>query len=217
MDNLTEKLGDLKALEGPFPSFDLEHLPDHPYPLFAEWFDSVLAYKVKEPHAMTLSTVDENGVPDARVLILKDADEHGWYFASSSQSRKGKQIQENPAASLTFYWPVIGRQVRIRGMVRKMDAERSASDFLARGKVARATALAGRQSDLMETREEIDAALSKQLMELDSDPGLIYPFWTLYRLEANEVEFWQGDEGRKHHRVRYTSLNNEWLKDLLWP
>jgi pyridoxamine 5'-phosphate oxidase len=91
-------------LEGPFLSFDIENAPEEPTLLFLRWFETAIAHEVPEPHAMTLSTADQDGLPDARVLILKNVDPIGFHFAISAASRKGRQFAARPQASLTFYW-----------------------------------------------------------------------------------------------------------------
>ncbi len=216
MDNIRDILKKSKTLVGPFPTFKNEEVSETPYELFLEWFQLALNHGVHEPHSMTLSTTDHNGFPDARILILKDVDKYGWYFASSSLSEKGRQIEFNPNVALTFYWSLVGRQVRIRGQVIKMDKDISAKDFLARGAVARAIALLGKQSSILKEKRELDEALVEQLYKLEQNPNIIYPSWTLYRVNANEVEFWKADEERKHIRLKYTQDGEKWIKRLLW-
>ncbi|MFS8100620.1 pyridoxal 5'-phosphate synthase [Lentzea alba] len=199
----------LPSLAGPLPAFD--SAPASPDELFTSWLSDAINAGVVEPHALTLSTVDPAGRPSARVLILKDLVDGVWHFASSALSRKGKELANTPFAALTFYWPALGRQVRVRGAVSVANAEDSARDFLARSASARANALLGRQSDVLTDRAELDAALA----EVDADA--VAPAWTLYHLTADEVEFWQGDPGRKHVRVQYTRSAAGWARSLLWP
>ncbi|MEO6086699.1 MAG: pyridoxamine 5'-phosphate oxidase family protein, partial [Umezawaea sp.] len=106
-------LHSLPSLAGPLPSFDLDSAPGDPDVLFEEWLRDAVDSGVTEPHAMTLSTTDPSGRPSARVLILKNLDGGLWQFASGSGSRKGKELANNPWAALTFYWPTLGRQVRV--------------------------------------------------------------------------------------------------------
>lgn len=133
-----QRLRDLKALEGPFDPVDFSAVGDSPQALFLDWLDEAIAAGIAEPHAMTLSTVDAEGHPDARMLILKNVDDRGWHFAISAASPKGRQIEANPAVALTFYWQNLGRQVRIRGRAVALDAAECAQDFLARSVDARA-------------------------------------------------------------------------------
>lgn len=215
--NITRKIiKESKTLVGPFPTFNVEAAMDSPHELFLEWFQVAIDKGILEPHSMTLSTTDHSGYPDARVLILKDLDENGWYFASSAKSNKGKQIKNNPSVALTFYWAEIGRQVRIRGKVIDMGDDTSSEDFLNRGHVARAIALIDKQSSILEKQSDFDEALIQQLNTVRNNPTLVSSSWTLYRVVAGEVEFWQGNEERKHIRLRYVLEGDRWVKNLLW-
>jgi pyridoxamine 5'-phosphate oxidase len=216
MEDIRKIIRQSKTLVGPFPSFNVYDIPDYPHELFFEWFKEAVDKGEHEPHAMTLSTADHNGFPDARVLSMKNIDQHGWYFASSSQSEKGKQISVNPNAALSFYWPLIGRQVRIRGKVVEMNKDLSARDFLHRGRLARAIALVGKQSSILNEQSEIEEAINHEMEKIKYNPNIIYPYWVLYRVCPIEVEFWQADENRKHTRVKYMLEGDNWKKNLLW-
>lgn len=220
MESLTkqirEEIRSSRTLAGPFPPFPTEDASEYPHELFLEWFHEAYENGVHEPHTMTLSTIDHDGTPDARVLILKDVDELGWYFASSAESRKGRQIGRNPGVSLTFYWSSIGRQVRIRGKAVPMGKEHGAKDFLKRGAVARAIALIGKQSSVLDNREDCEEALKEQMNRIEHTPTLVSPSWTMYRVEATEAEFWQGNEDRNHIRLIYRLDGGNWIKQLLW-
>ncbi|MFI6095380.1 pyridoxal 5'-phosphate synthase [Lentzea sp. NPDC051213] len=211
---ISDLLRGLPSLAGPLPAFDPAGAPADPDRLFAAWLSDAIAAGVTEPHALTLSTVDPSGKPSARVLILKDLRDGVWHFASSAVSRKGKELANTPWAALTFYWPALGRQVRVRGAVSVANAEDSAQDFLARSPSARANALLGRQSDVLGSRHELEEALRASV---EQAPDAVAPAWTLYHVTADEVEFWQGDTGRKHVRVQYTRDRAEWTRTLLWP
>ncbi|MFB7142860.1 pyridoxal 5'-phosphate synthase [Gottfriedia sp. NPDC056225] len=217
MDDIRKAIRKCKTLNGPFPEFNINNASEYPNELFLEWYQEAVDYGVHETHSMALSTTDHNGYPDARVLIIKDVDQHGWYFATSLQSEKGKQIDFNPNVAMTFYWTLIGRQVRIRGRAIKMEKELSAQDFLARGTVARAVALIGKQSSILKEHFEFDEALNKQIEILQQNPNLVFPSWTLYRVVAKVVEFWQADENRRHIRLKYCFEGDRWGKKLLWP
>lgn len=206
-----------KTLRGPFPSFDLGKTPDVPHYLFEEWFQSALDNDVHEPHSMTLSSVDKHGFPDSRVLILKDIDEDGWYFATSSNSKKGEQLRNNPDVSLCFYWSKVGRQIRIRGKAIEMSKRLSKLDFMKRGNVAKAIALIERQSQILASPSELEENLHEKLNELLNNPELVSSSWTLYKVTAREVEFWQANEDRKHTRLLYKLDGGRWTKNILWP
>lgn len=131
-------LRSLKALTGTAPGPLPEDPPARAEDLFLAWLEEAIAAGVPEPHAMTLSTLGTDGVPDARVLILKDVDARGWAFASTASSTKGLQLAAAPAAALTFWWPQVVRSVRVRGRVVEADAAESRADLAARSASARA-------------------------------------------------------------------------------
>lgn len=218
MQNTNHILRNLKALVGPFPEFHPEkNLPEKPVDLFLQWLHIAIEKGIPEPHAMTLSTVDADGTPDARILILKDVSHNRWYFASSSESKKGQQLKYNPKVALTFYWSLIGRQVRIRGVASDLGIEASTKDFLERSEDARALALIGKQSQELNNFHDLDEALLIKQKLVKQDPKMMAPNWNLYSVLADEVEFWQGDPKRKHTRVRYNRKDDQWCHRFLWP
>jgi len=210
-------LRSLPSLAGPLPLFDPDSAPGDPDLLFARWLAEAVEAGVTEPHTMTLSTVDPAGRPSARVLILKSLEAGSWAFASGSGSRKGKELANTPFAALTFYWPLLGRQVRVRGMVGVADAEDSATDFLARSPGARGAGLLGRQSTPVASLVERDRLLDEATARAAAEPDRVAPEWTVYSVLADEVEFFQGDEQRRHVRLRYTRDRGPWIRELLWP
>lgn len=201
----------------PLPSFDPESAPEEPADLFRAWLTEALDAGVDEPHAVTLCTVDADGRPDARVLILKDLDEAGWHFATSSVSAKGRQLVGNPGVALAFYWREQGRQVRVRGTARAADHETSRRDFLARPEGSRIATLAGRQSDVLSDRAALDRELAAVRARVAVDPELVAETHTVYTVATDTVEFWQGDQDRRHVRLRYRRADGGWRRELLWP
>ncbi|WBB58944.1 pyridoxal 5'-phosphate synthase [Streptomyces sp. WMMC500] len=216
-DDLRGLLRGIEVFAGDLPSFDPRETPDEPVPLFTDWLLAAVRAGVREPHAMTLSTADAGGDPSARVLILKDVGPDGWQFASDAGSPKGRDLAKRPYAALTFYWPPLARQVRVRGPVGTADPEQSAADFLARGPGARAEALLGRQSRPLGDPAERDTAVGESLARVAADPGLVAPGWTLYSVRPQTVEFWQGDRERRHTRLVYEATPPGWTKRMLWP
>lgn len=216
MTDLRTRLRAVPTLTGTPPTWDPAVAPATPHPLFVEWLLTAIDERVPEPCAMTLSTVRADGRPNGRVLILKNVTDDGWQFASTSTSRKGDELATSPYAALTFYWIPLGRQVRVLGTVSAAEADESARDFLMRPEAARAEALVGRQSAVLEDPADIDTAVKEQAERIAAEPGLVAPNWTLYTLQAEEVEFWQADPDRRHTRLRYR-LEDEWTKELLWP
>ena len=132
-----EDLRTIPSLTGTAPRLELDDLPRDPTDLFAEWLRVALEHGVPEPVAATLATVDDDGVPDARTLILKAVDARGWAFAGSATSRKGQQLTARPSAALTLWWQPLVRAVRVRGRVVEASPEDSAADFAARSESAR--------------------------------------------------------------------------------
>ncbi|KAE8334044.1 hypothetical protein BDV39DRAFT_188344 [Aspergillus sergii] len=131
-DNIRTQLRNLPVLEGPFAEVNFANFPDTPQDAFRIWLDEAIRAGVKEPHAMMLATVDEQGYPDARVLILKNVDERGWHFAVKADSPKAQQLEANGCAALTFYWPQVGRQIRVRGTAIQLPDAECREDFAER-------------------------------------------------------------------------------------
>ncbi|MFC9294737.1 pyridoxal 5'-phosphate synthase [Streptomyces sp. NPDC057011] len=215
-DSVREWLRGIEVFTGPLPGFTPEQAPDDPVPLFLSWLSDAVADGVRDPHAMTLSTVDESGDPDARVLILKGVDGSGWQFAGHGFSPKGHQLAVHPRAALTFYWAEHGRQVRLRGPVTPGSARDNAEDFLARSATARAEALLARQSQYLADMAERDQALEKALARVGKEPSLVDSAWTLYTLSPVQVEFWQAAKNRVHTRLRYERTTSGWERLRLW-
>ncbi|BCY11298.1 pyridoxal 5'-phosphate synthase [Actinoplanes sp. L3-i22] len=203
----------LPVFAGELPSFNPSGAPGRPDELFVTWLYAAVSAGVREPHATTLSTVGADGIPSARILIVKNVDADGWQFAVHGASPKGQDLVRHPAAALTFHWPAQARQIRLRGPVRAASPAESAADFLARPPASRAEASLGRQSQPLDDRADLDKALAA----VDLPAGRAIPEWTLYTLAPSEVEFWQGDKQRKHTRLRYIRAAAGWSRELLWP
>ncbi|SER00143.1 Pyridoxamine 5'-phosphate oxidase [Streptomyces sp. yr375] len=203
------------------PSFDPESTPDDPLPLFTEWFAEAVAAGQTEPHTMTLATSDEDGMPDARIVMLHGADPDGWSFATHATSRKGRHLAARPYAALTFYWPVHGRQIRVRGPVTVAPAEAAQTDLRVRSTGALAAALTGHQSEVLGSVEELARASEEAWEQAARNPTTEAASWTLYRLRPDTVEFFQGDARRRHVRLAYRrepgTGTERWTKELLWP
>ncbi|MEV8393632.1 MULTISPECIES: pyridoxal 5'-phosphate synthase [unclassified Streptomyces] len=199
------------------PAFDPAGAPDEPLPLFHRWFAEAVAAGQPEPHTMTLATADEQGRPDVRTLMLHDADARGWHFASHATSRKGRQLAARPEAALGFYWAAQGRAVRLRGEVRTAGAEESGADLRVRSTGALASALVGRQSEVLRSAEELAEASATAWERARREPDARAPSWTAYTLVPDEAEFFQGDAGRQHVRLRYRREGGLWARELLWP
>ncbi|MGW7204854.1 pyridoxine/pyridoxamine 5'-phosphate oxidase [Streptomyces sp. NPDC054837] len=200
------------------PPFDPATAPAEPLPLFTEWFAEAVAAGQPEPHTMSLATSDEAGHPDVRTVMLHGADTAGWTFATHVTSRKGHHLAARPYAALGFYWPTLGRQVRVRGPVTAAPAQEGQADLHARSTGALAAALTGRQSDVLGSLVELAEASETAWTEARSRPDAPVPTWTLYHLAPQEVEFFQGDARRRHVRLAYRRTGTQgWTSTLLWP
>lgn len=200
------------------PPFDPATAPGDPLALFTRWFAEAVAAGQTEPHTMSLATADAEGLPDVRVVMLHGADAHGWSFATHAGSRKGRQLAARPYAALVFYWPALGRQVRLRGPVAVAPDEEARADLRARSTGALAAALTGRQSAELESPDELARASGAAWDRAGREPDAPVPSWTLYRLLPDEVEFFQGDARRRHVRLAYRRTRDDgWDTRLLWP
>lgn len=218
MASLRDELRALPSVTGRAPRFDLDDAPAAPGPLLIDWLRIAVDAGVQEPHAATLSTVDADGAPDARVLLVKDVTGDGDVaVATGDDSAKGRQLAARPDCALSLHWPALARAVRIRGVARRADAAVSAADFLARPAESRAVALAGHQSDPMPPLEEQEAALAAARAELRAHPGLVAPLWTVWLVAPRSVEFWQGSPDRDHLRLRYDRAPDGWARGRLRP
>ncbi|MER6020037.1 pyridoxine/pyridoxamine 5'-phosphate oxidase [Streptomyces anulatus] len=200
------------------PSFDPASAPADPVPLFHAWFAEAVAAGQAEPHTMSLATADAEGLPDVRTLMLHDADERGWHFATHATSAKGRQLAARPYAALGFYWPAQGRQVRVRGPVVRCTPAESHADLHARSTGALAAALTGAQSEVVGSAAELHRAADAAWDRARAEPDAEAPTWTRYVVEPAEVEFFQGDARRRHIRLRYRlQEDGDWTRELLWP
>ena len=215
---MREMLRGLAPFPAELPEFDADGAPADPVALFLSWLAEAVRDGVPGPQAMTLATADDAGRVSSRVLICRDVDASGrWYFASSSDSGKGRDLAANPHAAVSFWWPQQGRQIRIRGEAGSAGPEASAADFLARPPASRAAALIGQQSEPLNDLGDLDDAFRTCEAKVGAEPEIVAPGWTLYALTAAEVEFWQADQERRHLRVQYLRTGDGWDRHLLWP
>lgn len=188
----------------------------NPFIQFRLWFDLVLKANIIEPNAMTIATANKNGMPSARTVLLKGFDETGFTFFTNYESRKGKELLENPFASLLFWWREFERQVRIEGKIEKISRKESEEYFQRRPLKSRYGALASNQSEVVENRE----ILEKRFLDLEKQFGDSPPTpenWGGYKLIPNKFEFWQGRQDRLHDRICYELMNNNWMIKRLSP
>lgn len=185
------------------PLLDEKDLDGDPMVQFRRWLEDALATDPLEPTAMVLATVGEGGQPSARVVLLKGCDERGFVFYTNYESRKGEDLARHPKAALTFYWPVLDRQVRIEGAVEKTSREESEAYFRSRPEASRLGAWASRQSAVLPSREVLEEAVEEVTRRFAGADVPLPDFWGGYLLRPTAIEFWQGRESRLHDRFRY--------------
>ena len=191
--------------------------PDDPYTLFGLWFGQAVEVESTEPNAMMLATVDGNGQPHLRTLLLKGFDEQGFVFFTNYQSAKSEQLLARPVAAMTFWWPDLERQVRIEGRVEQVGDEESDQYFHSRPLGSRLGAWTSPQSQVISGREELAQRLAEvEARYADEDPPRP-PHWGGFRLLPQMIEFWQGRPSRLHDRLRYRLENGQWLRERLAP
>jgi pyridoxamine 5'-phosphate oxidase len=186
---------------------------------FGRWLDEAVAAKLPEPTAMTLATVDADGRPDARIVLLKAADARGFVFFTNYESRKGAELGLRPAATLLFHWVELERQVRVEGTVSKASAEESDRYFATRPRDARIGAWASPQSRVIADRAwlEREFAAARERFAGAGEDVPRPPHWGGYRVAPEAIEFWQGRESRLHDRLRYRREASLWRIERLAP
>jgi pyridoxamine 5'-phosphate oxidase len=199
---------------GSLDEADVDH---NPIRQFKTWFAQALDAQLPEPNTMTLATVDGRGRPSARIVLIKGVDERGFTFFTNYDSRKGRELAENPHAALLFYWIELERQVRIEGVVAKTGADESDAYFASRPASSRIGAWASEQSQVIESRAVLEAREREFSERFGAEPPRP-PNWGGYRLVPDAIEFWQGRPSRLHDRLRYTrTANGDWQIARLSP
>lgn len=189
----------------------------NPVTQFGKWFTAAVDAQLYEPNVMTLATADLTGRPSARILLLKGFDENGFVFFTNYNSKKGQELQENPQASMMFFWPELERQVRIDGTVTKVNEEVSTTYFHSRPKGSQIGAAASPQSSIIESRELLENRVNELKAEFENKEVPRPQHWGGYLLKPAAIEFWQGRPSRLHDRINYTLVNGVWKIDRLAP
>jgi pyridoxamine 5'-phosphate oxidase len=196
---------------------DREHLSDDPIEQFAVWFAEAQG-DVPLAEAMTLATVDENGSPDARMVLLKGFGPDGFRFFTNYESAKGEELAASPRAALVIYWRELDRQVRVRGEVERLSAEDSDAYFASRPRDSQIAAAVSPQSRPIE-REELERRYAELAAELGESSPERPEHWGGYLLRPEVIEFWQGRDSRMHDRFRYSRKTGDegWSTERLAP
>jgi pyridoxamine 5'-phosphate oxidase len=193
-------------------------ITENPFQQFADWWQQAIESEIDEVNAMTLATASLEGVPSARIVLLKGYDEKGFVFYTNYESAKGQELAENPRASLLFFWKELERQVRITGLVEKVSTQENDEYFLSRPTGSQIGAWASPQSHVIENRSWLENKV-KELEAKFSTEQLTRPsHWGGYRVKPVIIEFWQGRSSRLHDRIQYTlQENNSWKIERLAP
>lgn len=195
-----------------------KELAKDPFRQFDKWFQEVSAAKIPEPNAATLATATKDGRPSARTVLLKGVDGRGFVFYSSYESRKGRELEGNPRAVLTFPWIGLERQVIIEGTVAKVSREESEAYFHGRPPAHQISAWASPQSAIISGRAMLEDSFKMLEKKYAGRPVPLPPHWGGYRLNPETVEFWQGRRSRLHDRLRYRrESDGGWTVERLAP
>jgi pyridoxamine 5'-phosphate oxidase len=198
-------------------SLDEAEVEADPIRQFHVWFEEAAHAGVPEPGAMTLATATPEGRPSARIVLLRAYDERGFAFFTNYESRKGRELNSNPHAALVFHWHELERQVRIEGQVDRVSPEESDAYFQSRPALSRLSARASRQSEVITSRQALEASC-KAIEERYPDGQIPRPeFWGGYRVIPESVEFWQGRPSRLHDRLRFRREHGAWVIERLSP
>jgi pyridoxamine 5'-phosphate oxidase len=192
---------------------------DEPLRLFAAWFEEAKNAEPSDPEAMALATVDGDGLPNVRMVLLKGFDERGFVFYSNGDSQKGRELAANPKASLAFHWKSLRRQVRLRGTVEAVSAAEADAYFASRPRSSQIGAWASKQSSPLESRYAFERAIALKAAQFAVGPVPRPPFWIGYRIRPTVMEFWHERPFRLHDRIEFRRAAGEepWRKTRLYP
>jgi len=190
-----------------------------PLRLFAAWFADARRAEPVNPEAMALATVDADGLPNVRMVLLKGFDERGFVFYTNADSVKGNELKDAPKAALTFYWKSLQRQVRLRGGVEPVSEAEADAYFATRSRTAQIGAWASKQSTALESRMAFEKAIARYAAKFAIGTVPRPPYWNGYRVVPQEIEFWQERQFRLHDRITFKRSDQSapWSKMRLYP
>lgn len=190
---------------------------DDPVALFVEWLEQARSSEPNDSNAMALATVDAEGVPDCRMVLLKDVDARGFTFYSNRESAKGGQLAVAPSAALLFHWKSLRRQVRVRGAVELVSADEADAYFASRARESRIGAWASEQSRPLDSRQTLEAAVARETLRFDGGEVPRPDVWSGWRVMPSQIEFWRDRPFRLHDRLRYDRDGEGWTRGRLYP
>jgi pyridoxamine 5'-phosphate oxidase len=199
-------------------TLDASSVDQNPIKQFEKWFGEALQAEAMEPNAMNLATVNEHGKPSARIVLLKGLDNNKFVFYTNYQSKKGRELENNPACALTFFWPELERQVRIEGMAERVEPRLSDLYFQSRPLESQLGAWASPQSGMIKDRSILEERFKQMRKKFEGLQVLPRPNqWGGYQVDPLQIEFWQGGSGRLHDRILYIKVDNVWKIYRLAP
>lgn len=216
MSHVNQHISQLREdfLKGELSESTLENTPDLQ---FEKWMKEAIAAKVIEVAACNLATIGLNNKPANRIVYLREFSDNLFYFYTNYNSRKAKEIANNPNVSLNFFWPELERQIRIEGIVTLAENEKSDAYFNARPQDSKIGAWSSPQSQVIKGREELETNIEKTKLQFEGKDVPRPDFWGGYIIKANYYEFWQGRKNRLHDRIAFTLENNNWKIERLAP
>lgn len=192
---------------------------EEPFALFGRWLEDAEKAEPADPDAMALATVDADGMPNVRMILLKGADERGFVFYTNCGSAKGLELAATPKAALVLYWKSLGRQIRIRGVIEPVTDTEADAYFATRHRESRIGAWASNQSRPLASRAALEEAVQRSMDKFAGSDVPRPDFWHGYRVRPLEIEFWQHGAFRLHDRIafRRDNLEGDWTKTRLYP
>ncbi len=192
---------------------------DDPFELFEKWYDEAKKSEINDPNALALGTASKTGVPSVRMVLLKGYDKNGFVFYTNLNSQKGKELKDNPNATMCFHWKSLLRQIRIVGTLKLVDHKKADDYYNTRAYESRIGAWASKQSSVLKNRKELLDSLERFKKKYNDKNNVPRPdYWSGWNLKPSSVEFWLDGDNRIHERLRYTlNENNSWTKNLLSP
>lgn len=210
---------DIKSIRREYGKYELleSSLSPNPFHQFEVWLNEALEQGVLDATAMVLATTDEKGFPDARVVLLKEFDQHGFVFFTHYNSPKAIQAEKTGVVALNFHWPLFSRQIRIKGQIARISTAESETYFLSRPKESQLSTLASKQSTVIPSRKALEQHI-KEVAAAYATKEIHCPAnWGGYRVTPFEFEFFQGRDFRLNDRIRYLKVNDQWKIERLSP